>query len=412
MYLSRTREFGKILVEFFENEEVDESLREQVQDVIKQFSHDFRQLISNLSVILRNCQAPQNSQSAALIRIVNEISVNTPQETIETLEDDLKFLVQEPEIKLINETKIEINGFRYKISSCNGELQNLIHVPTHKIKQVNFFAAQTIILDCNFDQETWHGKTLTISTERLIIPSKQVINLSGKSQIIIPKKAHNGENHITPGTDGEDGADGESSGNIIISTNEVIHPENLTIKLNGALGSPGGEGGDGWPGMNGKEKEIVDVKTVLRKIEKGEQDSKQLLTSLQGFKWSIKKMNLLNHSIQTYDHFEGVNADKIECIFSISKNKMAQLRAFMILRGAKGMPGTKGGKGGLGGQGGFKGKCDAWIRNTNEEINFNVNALHGQDGQHGEGMWYHICCKAHIFMIFLKQRKNMKKLLF
>ncbi|CAG7671752.1 unnamed protein product, partial [Allacma fusca] len=122
--------------------------------------------------------------------------------------------------------------------------------------ELRLVAGLTIFLDADFPQDRFHGKNIVMSALNIEVTRKVTINTSGHS--VSPGfkclKAPNGFNSGRNGTDGEDGAAGESAGHVFLLTSKWELSQNLTIIANGGnggFGQDGGDGSDGGPGRDG-----------------------------------------------------------------------------------------------------------------------------------------------------------------
>ncbi|CAG7833034.1 unnamed protein product [Allacma fusca] len=152
----------------------------------------------------------------------------------------------------INENRndiLEVTGKHLLVSDV------LKSIKGYSFKELRLVAGLTIFLDADFPQDRFHGKNVVMSALNIEVIRKVTINTSGHSVCRFKcLKAPNGFNSGRNGTDGEDGAAGESAGHVYLLTSKWESSQNLTIIANGGnggFGQDGGDGSDGGPGRNG-----------------------------------------------------------------------------------------------------------------------------------------------------------------
>ncbi|KAL6723220.1 hypothetical protein Aduo_018248 [Ancylostoma duodenale] len=258
------------------------------------------------------------------------------------------------------------------------------------ISEINIYAEYAIIVDCSLSNEQWHGINLSFVAEKIIIPQKCEINLSGKSyDRNVRGKARNGRSTGERGDKGTDGSAGESSGNLLLCTNEVKNPEKLKVVLNGGDGEGGQDGGDGVNGVHGRGNTKDDLYSLLPKY-----------TSLYLAEWSVfSGYSPGSGWTKTFGQSEYSGFEEwIERIYKCDDGRemefaIAGMRKLLctvydfrfVLKGGKGTMGSEAGANGVGGEGGNRGEFIARRISSGRQIaGFDSEMKKGSDGLDGK----------------------------
>ena len=138
----------------------------------------------------------------------------------------------------------------------NGVLSTSLLLNSNEIR---FLCTECFYLDASTNT-TWAAKNIVIKAPKIHVKMDNChIDVSGADGAVVDgnnKKASDGQisDCYGPGADGshgERGKSGQSGGNILFCTDEIIHLERLNLRSCGGDGSDGQDGGDG---QNGKAK--------------------------------------------------------------------------------------------------------------------------------------------------------------
>ncbi|EYB88797.1 hypothetical protein Y032_0241g3371 [Ancylostoma ceylanicum] len=258
------------------------------------------------------------------------------------------------------------------------------------ISEINIYAEYAIIVDCSLSNEQWHGVNLSFVAEKIIIPNKCEINLSGKSYSRdVRGKARSGRSRGERGENGTDGAAGESSGNLLLCANEVKNPKNVKVLLNGGDGEGGQDGGDGVNGIHGRGNTRDDLYGLLPEY-----------TSLYLCDWSVfsgydpgsgwtktfgqsKYKGFEEWIERTYKCDDG---REMEFAIAGMRKLLCTVYDFrFVLKGGKGSMGSEAGANGVGGEGGNRGEFIARRISSGRQISgFESEMKNGSDGLDGK----------------------------
>ena len=130
--------------------------------------------------------------------------------------------------------------------------------------EVRFLCTDCFYIDASMDalkHTTWTSKNIAIkASSKIYVMTDCLINLSGTNghdgAVLAGKyKADDGRlsrycGRGDDGSHGKNGRSGTSGGNILISTNQIIHSKRLTLQSCGGKGGNGQHGGDGQNGIS------------------------------------------------------------------------------------------------------------------------------------------------------------------
>ena len=159
---------------------------------------------------------------------------------------------------LIERSKFDDSGhITITLKAENLSLKDVVktYLAGRRFNEVHFMCANCFYIDTTIGKG-WESKNIAICSPKVHVSIECIIDVSGKNGIDgktldrgRQKGKHGGKRtspgNGNPGSNGKNGTAGESGGNILIRTNEIVHPEQLTLK------SCGGKGGDGQNGFNG-----------------------------------------------------------------------------------------------------------------------------------------------------------------
>uniref|UniRef100_A0AC34F083 Uncharacterized protein n=1 Tax=Panagrolaimus sp. ES5 TaxID=591445 RepID=A0AC34F083_9BILA len=300
-----------------------------------------------------------------------------------------KFL-DEPKIEKKLE-KIVISGRLIYLKQISAKIQEVV---TSEIKQIEIYASHCCHIDVDL---LLYENNLSISSKKVYIWNKQVINLSGKTYRwvhVLEKaftgnsKAANAKNNSECGQDGTDGLPGFSAGNLLILTKEMVNPENLTVYQKGGRGQDGNDGGDGYNGPNGvgvTKNELEQLCVNYGSLYFG------LWNTFYNYapprNWTRTKSEWSYGSQYGYEQYKDENGRIMTYSYAGFKNHWYEAMTYdlyFFIQGTCGKHGTKGGGNGIGGEGGYRG--NARIENPETGEKFPVNTIReaGQNGANGK----------------------------
>ncbi|WKY10334.1 hypothetical protein Q1695_002578 [Nippostrongylus brasiliensis] len=291
--------------------------------------------------------------------------------------------------------KQELSGLRLKVISKLMFVSKMKTFLESELKEkssiyeVNLYAEYAIILDCNLENDVWHGINLSMVTNKMVICGECTIDLSGKSlPQTVRGEAKSGSEDGEPGQPGSDGTAGESSGNATIITNELKNREKLKILLNGGSGEGGQHGGDGVNGIHAKassQEDLLRFMPISIRFLSLEIFSCFSPDSTWTKFFDRSGLDLLNNWIER--RYKSPDGREIDVTF-VETNAWLTLAFFinkeflLLIRGGQGSMGSEGGKNGLGGEGGNRGEFTA--RNMTSGRLFDRIDVTKKEGKNGE----------------------------
>ncbi|VDL72941.1 unnamed protein product [Nippostrongylus brasiliensis] len=274
--------------------------------------------------------------------------------------------------------KQELSGLRLKVISKLMFVSKMKTFLESELKEksliyeVNLYAEYAIILDCNLENDVWHGINIRRSLPR---------TLRGK--------ARSGSKDGERGQPGSDGNAGESSGNATIITNELKNREKFKILLNGGSGQGGQDGGDGVNGIHGKTSSHGDLLRLMPDYNSLYFSSWKTFSDYSpGSTWTMPFGRSEYKGFQEWieRRYECPDGRQIDFALAGRRKLLCMVYDFLFLiRGGQGSMGSEGGKNGLGGEGGNRGEFTA--RNMTSGRLFDgidVTVNKGEDGLDGE----------------------------
>lgn len=214
------------------------------------------------------------------------------------------------------------------------------------------------------------------------------------------------EGNAKDGSNGEDGRAGESSGNVVILTNNFRNSEMLTLKLNGGYGEGGQNGEDGINGDIGHGITEADFRKLILSYDSLYRDEWDKFEKYNpGPDWKIQeRYNACVYAkfqewiYRVYTHHDGR-----ELTYSFASNFGMFFNTYDIMFFVQGTRGTKGGLGGTNGtsgKGGYSGDLKANFlktgislknrgtieRNENNDGLEGIPGNPGKPGKHGNDM--------------------------
>ncbi|EFX74280.1 hypothetical protein DAPPUDRAFT_252104 [Daphnia pulex] len=207
----------------------------------------FRRLSRNVSSFLTTVgsQRAPGSKPEWFIRyqkassLMNDVEW-TPKLQVLTKETCKRFFLPKTEIKVKEEDGkqiISIKGVAIFVSKMIGEMKRLKDENPH-VEEIKIVGLKSVHIDCDLDNETWHGINVGIVTDKLIVDG--VINDESSMEISsgvcwnISGKNSEEDDHQPMG---EPVQPGESGGNVHVVCNVIINGQKWTIVSDGADGS-------------------------------------------------------------------------------------------------------------------------------------------------------------------------------
>lgn len=257
-----------------------------------------------------------------------------------------------------------------------------------KINEVQFYAKNVFNIDANLENPKWHGKNVVIVTDKVHVWASHVIDVSGIGYdlTVRKKRAGDGKADGENGKDGADGQAGESSGNIVLLTEELFGGDLLTLKLNGGNGEHGEDGGNGANGKNGCGVTKTDLESLILKYSTlywgGSQhffdftptDTEEL----------FRKFDTYNKYV--YARFKDKNGRVMYWCYAedYSYWSTSTYDLYFMIAGSQGTAGGVGGRNGVSGEGGNRGDCTVRTLYSGKELLIkNIQKNPGRSGEHG-----------------------------
>lgn len=322
---------------------------------------------------------------------------------VDDFENLLTPFLSDPEIRLIDgKTRLQIVGKGFFLGDIVDEI---LEKKTSSVKEINIYAKYFVGIDCNLENGEWHGMNVTIVTDKLTVWKRSTIDASGGITVVfnlisypfsgigysieVRGTASRGRYSGRDGEDGTDGRAGESSGNVVILTNQLKRPEKLTVKLNGGSGEGAQNGGAGADGSNGIKitkdsflKTILNYSSLYRDRWSSFADYDPGSGWTKDFGESVYK-NYEEWIYRTYTHEDGR-----EMIFSFAGDCGWIYNSYDILffiKGTDGSMGGSGGQNGVSGEGGNAGDFKARSLKTGAELkDIRLEMKKGKDGEEGK----------------------------
>ena len=264
-------------------------------------------------------------------------------------------------------------------------------------------ALETLFIDCDLNNQTWHGVNIAIRAKRIKVMGKHTINVSGLDgePQKKPPKAQNGRQGSSEetknGRHGRDGAKGESGGNVIIRTCILENDQNWIIESNGGNGGYGQDGGNGANGEDGEDGHGLTIKQLETEFPSAakllDADSDKIASTT--FE-CIKLITIDTPTCKRWSkegclpsyYVEGTTEQGNTIYYSLYSGWTSR-QAYCLYTGTCGEPGQSGGFGGLGGYAGEPGFAgDVQVStNRNEKSKIGIKVADGfrvSDGKSGK----------------------------
>ena len=258
----------------------------------------------------------------------------------------------------------------------------------NKINEVQFYAKNVFNIDANLENPKWHGKNVVIVTDKVHVWASHVIDVSGIGyNLSAPKKrALDAKADGEKGADGKDGRGGESSGNIVLLTEEIFGGDLLALKLNGGNGEHGEDGGNGKNGKNGCGVTQKDLDSLILSYS-----TLYWGGSSHFFDFKPNETTELFRKFDTYNKY-------VYARFQDNNNRVmywsyaedysywstSTYDLYFLIQGSQGTAGGVGGLNGVSGEGGNRGDCTVRTLYSGKELQIkNIEKNPGRSGEHG-----------------------------
>ncbi|CAF3427659.1 unnamed protein product, partial [Rotaria sp. Silwood2] len=200
------------------------------------------------------------------------------------------------------------------------------------------------------------------------------------------KRARDGQTYGENGEDGKDGRAGESSGNIVLLTEELLEGNRLTLKLNGGNGEHGEDGGNGAEGKNGCGVTRDGLNSLILKYS-----TLYWGGSSHFFNFTPSNTRERFRKVDTYNkyvsaRFEDDNGRMMYWSYAedYSYWSISTYDLYFLIKGSKGTAGGVGGRNGVGGEGGNRGECTVRTLYSGKQLSVvKIQQNPGCSGEHG-----------------------------
>lgn len=293
-----------------------------------------------------------------------------------------------PTIKLIpleGSCELEVQSMALELSNIKPDLDgHLEHV--ERVSGLRFVIGDVLHLDVDLEGVKYRGVNINICCQQLVVHGPVKIDVSG-NDCLFSYDGVAGRCTDGSGRDGLDGHAGESGGNIVITYDEIVNADLLTLISYGGKGGNGQHGGDGADGEKGAA--LSSTKVTAENADFGSpvkffsRENRQLHRMRDNIETesgnNLSKDNMYDGKMATSVFVQGKNEKtKVELFFSANKSWWSpNLHAFFLCQGGFGETGKLGGTNGLGGQGGFSGDIDI------DSSDVQILAENGQQGEKG-----------------------------
>ena len=292
-------------------------------------------------------------------------------------------------------------SFIVSFKSANLSLKNVMEQISIENSEIHFICTECFYIDTSMDSSIdskWCAKNIAIVAPKVCVVGNCIIDVSGRQEDpeSSKTKALNGTPICTgfgegkAGFDGKNGLSGQSGGNILIASDNIINPTQLTLQSCGANGKDGQDGGDGSDGRAqlSEEDTLKDWSQKFAGVFGGKKDEKEQdkikgrMKRLQNFREAktVGKRNYID-SVSQY----GETENGVKVLFGFVDGFFKR-HGFLFAKSKDGIS-ADGGDGGRGGRGGGGGKAgDIQIRDlTDQPANFLVKVVtyDGIDGKAG-----------------------------
>uniref|UniRef100_A0A7E4VS27 Chloroplast protein-transporting ATPase n=1 Tax=Panagrellus redivivus TaxID=6233 RepID=A0A7E4VS27_PANRE len=265
-----------------------------------------------------------------------------------------------------------------------------------KLTKVVANASKVINLDTSL---ILPGINVVLTAAKIKIWDEQTIDLSGHGYPAVKRAPAVDGGETEDGAEGDCGKAGESSGNCLIITDEIVNPKKLKVILNGGRGENGQPGGKGGPGKNGvgiTQDEFNHVKVQYNTIYR---DHDNALYNYEppkskNTKWQRKIYEKDEEAMLMYSEYEDQHGRRIIYSYSgyhppnltwldyvLCSSKIYDL--YFLVRGTDGTMGGIGGLGGFGGKGGHPATLTTTILTLTHGFDVRFAAISGADGDDG-----------------------------
>lgn len=348
----------------------------------------------SLKIVLAALRASL-TESSAFVPLVNVIQILSSSETFELEEAILSFIkefIKPPIIKrkfVDNRWILEVIGKNVSLAVIKSRLEQMLDA---EVEEVRFVGSEIFYVDSDLSLDNlWHGKNIVLFARKIRVTKNVEWNVSGRNSklcfTVEPQIDSNGD-----GGDGDDGAVGESGGNVLIIADEIFESTKWQITSNGGTGSIGQNGGNAKDGEDGcgmpleKFRELAWNQNQIRWLKAFFKIKKEIESYGDPFKyvngkWTKDVFDMLwgkwyieFQSDEGYTVLECVNQNYF--VIGCSRHLIR------MVKGTTGTPGGKGGAGGFGGNGGVSGDIQILIDNQHIESVKN-EGQNGKDGTAG-----------------------------
>ncbi|CAF1350287.1 unnamed protein product [Rotaria sordida] len=213
-----------------------------------------------------------------------------------------------------------------------------------------------------------------------------MVNANDDTTTFWKNRAGDGQTYGKNGEDGKDGRAGESSGNIVLLTEELLEGNRLTLKLNGGNGEHGEDGGNGADGKNGCGVTRDGLDSLILKYS-----TLYWGGSSHFFNFTPNNTRELFRKVDAYNkyvyaRFEDDNGRVMYWSYAedYSYWSVSTYDLYFLIKGSKGTAGGIGGRNGVGGEGGSRGECTVRTLYSGKELSVvKIQQNAGCSGEHG-----------------------------
>ena len=335
--------------------------------------------------------ADDNFYSKDLQRISNTITADTFLQKQELEQLLTMFAFEKVNFKLSQDSHtrnvLVVSGRIIFLSDIIVEVEKLLKQNTN-ISEVRIYATNVLGIDTNLENEKWHGKNMVIIADKVHLWGAHYIDLSGfgDDANAIQSRADHGQIYGEDGKNGEDGRAGESSGNLVLLTEELQGEDRLTLKLNGGNGEHGEHGGNGANGKDGcgvTKNDLTSLILSYNTLYWGSSD--------HFFNFHPKDTDELSRQVDKYNKyvkatFKDSNGRLVHWSYAEDYSfwSTSTYDLYFVIKGSEGTPGGVGGLNGVGGEGGNRGECTVRTLYSGKELKIsNIQRNPGSRGKHG-----------------------------
>lgn len=245
---------------------------------------------------------------------------------------------------------IEVTGKYILLSEIKAKTKEAFTLEP-RVEEVRFVGVDMLYIDADLSSNIWHGKNVVVYSNQIKIMQEVTWIISGNDSSF----GHNsdaGTDENGEGVDGSDGYSGESGGNLLVITDQILNASRWKIVSNGGKGSVGQNGGNGRDGPDGKGMEM----STFRKW--GREAVNTVFNGTLTLQSGKIEKNFGKFG-EMYKEFEHPDGFKIySCIDQGYYVVFLYHHSLRLVKGTDGKAGGSGGSSGFGGEGGFKGEVE------------------------------------------------------